>query len=73
MSSSSFEDRFALFETLLVAAAHQVERAFARLRDARSHAGFQRLRARLCRASFLDFNVDFRGDRRAVDENLPRR
>ena len=51
--------RFDLLENGFLAANHQVERAFPSLGDARSHAGFQRLRASGTR-TFLHLDMDLR-------------
>ena len=67
-----FQNRFGRSKRLFRSAAHQIERAFARLRDARCHAGFERLRAGLF-GEFFDFDVNRGRDRRAVDEQFSAR
>ena len=64
-----FENGFCAFKRFWFAAAHQIERAFARLGDAGGHAGFERLRAGLLRLG-LDPDMDFRRHGGAVDEQF---
>ena len=54
---------------VLIAAAHEIERAVARLRDAARHARLKALRACLLRA-LLHVHVDLRRDGGAVDEEF---
>ena len=64
-----FQDWFDALIHLLFPAAHEVERALARLRNARGHAGFQRTRAGRFDLLF-DPDVHVRRDRGAVDEDF---
>ena len=67
-----FQNRFGFSERVFVSAAHQVELAFARLRNARRHACFERLRTGFV-GQLFDLDMHFRRDRGAVDEQFAAR
>ena len=67
-----FQNRFGFSERVFVSAAHQVELAFARLRDARRHACFERLRTGFV-GQLFDLHMHFGRDRGAVDEQFAAR
>ena len=62
-----FQNRFGFSESVFASAAHQIKRAFARLRNARGHARFERFRASFS-GQLFDLDMDLRRDGGAINK-----